>query len=101
MLKERWERALTFDAFLGTARSHTELWRELFRRARIPPELLQRAAGLRRRWHLLVLSEDWCGDAVNTVPVVARLAELSGTMELRLLARDQNPDLMDSHLSGS
>ena len=101
MLKARWENALAFQAFLETARSHTDLWHEIYRRARIPGELLQRAATLERRWKLLVLSEDWCGDAVNTVPVAARLAELSGTMELRILARDQNPDLMDTHLTGT
>ena len=27
---------------------------------------MQRVAALRGAWHLLVLSEDWCGDAVNT-----------------------------------
>ncbi len=101
MLKERWQGALPFEDFLPTARSHTELWNEVYRRARIPDDLLQRAAALRQHWHLLVLSEDWCGDAVNTVPIVARLAELSGTMELRILARDQNPDLMDTHLTGT
>jgi len=101
MLKERWESALTFDALLETARSHTELWRELYLRARIPADLLERAGALRRRWHLLVLSEDWCGDAVNTVPVVARLAQLAGTMEVRVLARDENSDLMDTHLTGA
>ncbi len=101
MLRERWARALPFDAFLETARSNVDLWHALYDRARIPPEVLARATALRIPWHLLVLSEDWCGDAVNTVPVVARLAQLAGNLQLRLLARDDNPDLMDAHLTGS
>ncbi len=101
MLRARWEAALPFERFLESARSNVELWHALYRRARVPPELLARVAELRTPWHLLVLSEDWCGDAVNTVPVVARLAELSGTLQLRILARDENPDLMDAHLTGT
>ena len=59
------------------------------------------AAALGGAWHLLVLSEDWCGDAVNSVPVIARLAELAPNVDLRVLARDENLDLMDAHLSGT
>lgn len=101
MLKERWEAALPFERFLRSARSNVALWQAIHGRARVPPALLERARALRTRWHLLVLSEDWCGDAVNTVPVVARLAELAGNLDLRILARDENPDLMDAHLTGS
>ena len=101
MLKERWERALPFERFLETAQSNVELWQALYRRARVSPTLLAQAQALRTPWHLLVLSEDWCGDAVNTVPLVARLAQLAGNLELRVLARDQNLDLMDTHLTGT
>ncbi len=101
MLSERWERALTFEAFLEIGSSNRELWHELFRRARVSGDVLERARALRRHWHLLVLSEDWCGDAVNTVPVVARLAQLTPGLDLRILARDQNPDLMNTHLTGT
>jgi len=50
-------------------------------------------------WHLLALTEDWCGDAVNTLPAVARLAAAAG-WDLRAMSRDENPDLMESHLTG-
>ncbi len=100
-MKARWEAALPFERFLEGARSNVDLWHALYRRARVPPEIVARAAALRTPWHLLVLSEDWCGDAVNTVPVVARLAELADNLQLRILARDENPDLMDSHLTGT
>lgn len=51
--------------------------------------------------HLLVLAEDWCGDAFSTVPFIARLAEAVPQLDLRILERDQNLDLMDAHLSGT
>ena len=58
------------------------------------------ARALPGAWSLLALSEDWCGDAVNILPVVARLAEALPNVELRVLARDENLDIMDAHLTG-
>jgi hypothetical protein len=78
-----------------------DLWAAVWRRAVVGDEFLRRVAAVPGKWHLLVLSEDWCGDAVNTVPVVARLAALSPNLELRVLARDENLDLMDAHLTGT
>lgn len=50
-------------------------------------------------WRLLVLSADWCGDASNTVPLLARLAEAVPSLEVRLLERDEHLALMDEHLT--
>jgi hypothetical protein len=58
-----------------------------------------RLAAIPGRWHLLVMVEDWCGDAVNTLPLLARLAELAPNVELRVIGRDENADLMDAHLT--
>lgn len=98
-MKERYLAAPTFAEYLEGVREHVDLWNSMARRAKVPQEFLDRVAGLRGRWHLLVLSEDWCGDAVNSVPFVAKLAELAPNLDLRVLARDENPDLMDAHLT--
>lgn len=47
----------------------------------------------------LVLTEAWCGDAAQNIPVIAKLAELNNNIELRLLLRDENPSLMDQYLT--
>ena len=36
---------------------------------------------------------------MNTLPLVARLAELTPNVDLRVVGRDDNPDLMDAHLT--
>lgn len=77
---------------------NAELWRGVYDRVRLPPELVEAARSCPGTWRLLALSEDWCGDAVNTLPVIARFAEEAG-WELRVLERDLNPDLMDRHLT--
>ena len=42
---------------------------------------------------VLVITENWCPDCFREVPVMARTAEASG-MELRVVERDQNKDIM-------
>lgn len=98
-LEDRYAQGVSFEAFLPTAEKNAQLWQGVWDRVRLPDDLVDRAAAVPERWHLLVLSEDWCGDAVNIVPVLARLADAVPTLDLRLLARDEHLDLMDAHLT--
>jgi hypothetical protein len=99
MTRTRYEQAPRFAEFLERAVKHAQLWRDTYRLVRVPDEALERAARIAGGCHLVVLVEDWCGDAVNTVPIVARLAELTPGLDLRVLERDRNPDIMDAHLT--
>jgi len=98
-LEARYAGALTFAEMVDAAGTNVALWRAVHAHARVPPDVLARVKALGGRWRLLVLNEAWCGDSVNTVPLMARLAELAPNVELRLLARDRNLDLMDAHLT--
>ena len=92
-----WRKALSYHDFLEASGSHRGLWEGLYRLARIPDWAL--AADGERRRNLLVLVEDWCGDASNTVPILARWADESANGELRILRRDENPEVMDRYLT--
>jgi hypothetical protein len=47
----------------------------------------------------LVLTEAWCGDAAQSIPVMHAMAALNPLISLRLLLRDENPELMDQYLT--
>lgn len=98
-LKERYTAAPTFTQFLDGAEKNRDLWRAVARRATVPAEVLERVRALPGRWHFLVLCDDWCGDGVNTLPFIAALVDAVPTLDLRVVARDENPDLMDAHLT--
>jgi len=85
---------------MGRPITNHELWVAITHRVTIPLEISARVETLGGHWHLLVLNEDWCGDAVNIVPIVAKLADSVSNMDLRILARDENLDIMDTHLTG-
>ena len=98
-MRDRFESGLTFKEALAQARKNEELWRAVYERALVPEDVVEAVESLGGRWHLLALSEDWCGDAVNLLPFLARLAERATNVDLRILSRDENLDLMDQHLT--
>ena len=98
--RDRWERAVSFPRYLAEeVEANRSLWLEIHARARTPAWAARRAAAVGGRWKLLVLAEDWCGDASNTVPVLTRFAEDAPNIELRIIKRDENPDVMDRYLT--
>lgn len=99
-LKNRFDSGLTFDEFVLVAKANTDLLTSVRSRAMAPPEYAARVDAVGRRWRLLVVTEDWCGDGVNIVPWVDALAASSPNLDLRIIRRDLNLDVMDKHLTG-
>jgi len=93
-----WKQALPYHEFVAASTEHRGLWEGIHRIA-VLPEWSRKLdlSGAPRR--LLVIAEDWCGDASNTVPILARLAEHLPGLELRVLRRDEHPDVMDQYLT--
>lgn len=47
----------------------------------------------------LVLSEGWCGDAAQSLPLINKIAEASAYINLKIALRDENDSLMDLFLT--
>src|ERR1051326_1487788 len=54
---------------------------------------------IRSKWQWIVLAEAWCGDGAQNIPVIAKIASLNPNIELGIVLRDENPELMDRHLT--
>jgi hypothetical protein len=93
-----YEAAPRFPAYLASVVRHAELWHGVYRTAVVSSESVQRLRRLTGEWRLLALSEDWCGDCVSTLPIIARLTEQAG-IDFRIHGRDANAGLMDAHLT--
>jgi len=96
----RWDRAATLDDFIAHAETHRELWQTTRRLAHISDTHRDAVAALDAACRLLVLLEDWCGDAIHTVPTVLRMVEANPLLALRVVRRDEHDDLMAAHLTG-
>lgn len=98
--REYWEKALPWSEYLEREiEEQRELWTGVYGKTRIPEGVVRRAGDLEEDLRVLVLAEDWCGDAANTVPVLARLGEEAERLAVRILDRDDNPELMDRFLT--
>lgn len=88
-----------FAVLLAREKKNSLLWDALYKRAKVSGSVVDRAKGIRHPWHLLVLSEDWCGDSINTLPWIERLTEAVPLIDMRIISCDANPDIMDRHLT--
>jgi hypothetical protein len=95
----RYAAGQTFEEFLSNVHEYEDLWHSVTKRVEIPAELIAEVETTACPWHVVVLTEDWCIDAITTVPPLATLAELVEGMDLRVFGRDDNPDLMNGHLT--
>ncbi|HMB89858.1 MAG TPA: thioredoxin family protein [Rhodothermales bacterium] len=47
----------------------------------------------------MVLTEDWCVDSAFSLPVIVEAARLNPHIDVRMLLRDKNLDIMDQYLT--
>ncbi len=58
-----------------------------------------RKAGRKQIW--LIITEGWCGDAAQNIPVIEKIAAASDNIETRYVLRDENLELMDAYLTNN
>jgi hypothetical protein len=66
---------------------------------KITPENELFLKSLEKPYTWLVLSEGWCGDAAQILPIMHKMAELSDKIALKIVFRDENPELMNLFLT--
>jgi hypothetical protein len=47
----------------------------------------------------MVITETWCSDSAQNLPIIAKAAELNDKIDLRILLRDSNTDIIDHYLT--
>lgn len=96
--EERFMSGMTWNEYLAHCKEHFERRQQGYASVSFTEEQEQTLAKLRPLGlKVLVLEEDWCGDAARSGPILAKIAEQAG-MEARWFLRDQNLDIMDQYL---
>ncbi|KQN33943.1 thioredoxin [Pedobacter sp. Leaf41] len=63
-------------------------------------ELTATIDNFKANYKFLVITEGWCGDAAQIIPVFNKIATASlGKIDLRFVLRDKNLPLIDAHLT--
>lgn len=55
----------------------------------------------KRKMIWLVITEGWCGDAAQNIPIIEKIAAESDLIETRYVLRDENLELMDAYLTNN
>jgi hypothetical protein len=90
---------MTYEAFRAQMTRNQERFDANERGLTLDADDLAVFKRLTRPLPVLVLAEDWCGDVIDNLPILGRLAAESGKLDVRIFLRDQHPDLMDQYLN--
>ena len=94
-----WAHGIPFETFLASVEEKADLWESYAGRAKVHADEAARVQALPARRRVLVLVEDWCGDAIRSVPTLEALARASEHVDLRVLSSDQYPEALTSKLT--
>ena len=87
------------EAFAHYTKMNLQRMRRLNKTTQLTEALQAAVAQVDRPLHFLVLTEAWCGDAAQNIPIMAKMAEANPHIQLEFVLRDENLDLMDQHLT--
>ncbi len=96
--RERFDQGMTYDAFKEQMTRNQERFAANERGFTLDDADREAFLALPRSLNVLVLAEDWCGDVIDNLPVLGRIAAESEKLNLRIFLRDQNLDIMDQYL---
>ena len=87
----------TYIEFRDAATRRVDAWNDHYANAQVPDALRTRMTAVRSSWRLLVVAEDWCGDSANTIPYVAKLADVASNIDMRIINSTVGKAIMEAH----
>jgi hypothetical protein len=97
--EDEWAATLSWDDYLAGVKDKRDLWEANAKRAAVDEVSASRLSSLPGKRRVLVLTEDWCGDAVRSVPLLAKAFAFAPLVEARYLLCDEHPDALTRNLS--
>ena len=65
----------------------------------VPEEIIDQLKSFEKKYIWLVIAEGWCGDAAQILPVLNKMALETDSIDLRIVLRDSNDELMSHFLT--
>jgi len=87
------------EEMIQYTRMNEQRMHRLDKTTRLREDFKDRLQKLNHFYRWLVITEAWCGDAAQSVPVLGAISEVSPFIEMRILLRDEHLDVMDRFLT--
>jgi len=90
------------DAMFNYGKLNRQRMHRLEKTVGLSESLREKVQNNKRKMIWLVITEGWCGDAAQNIPVIEKIAGASGgSIETRYVLRDENLELMDAYLTNN
>lgn len=87
------------EEMVAYTRMNAQRMRRVEKTTVLDDELVDLMLSVQNKMIWVILTEAWCGDAAQTVPAIVKIAEASPLIEVKLLLRDENLEVMDAYLT--
>jgi hypothetical protein len=87
------------EEYLNFAKINLQRMSRLEKTVSLIPDLQNALGELKKKYIWLVITEGWCGDAAQNLPVMHLIEKEHPNIKLKLLLRDEHPELMDQYLT--
>ncbi|TRX38485.1 thioredoxin family protein [Flavobacterium sp. ZT3R18] len=87
------------DALLHYSTLNEARLKRLDKTITVPVEISTKLKALESEYIWLVIAEGWCGDAAQILPILNKMAVESDKIDLRIVFRDLNDDVMNHFLT--
>lgn len=87
------------EAYVHYTKLNLQRMKRLNKTVDIPQSLQELLSQKANNWTWITLTEPWCGDAAQCVPVIEKLGTSSKAINTVYLLRDEHPTVMDAYLT--
>ncbi|WP_432799219.1 thioredoxin family protein [Poriferisphaera sp. WC338] len=95
-LKSIHDKCLPYDQYAATGNEQQQQnWSEIYNQIDLNPDQRRLLGDFKRNMKVIVVSGVWCGDCVQQVPLIEKIAQGSPNIEIGYIDRDEVPELRD------
>ncbi|MCF6297889.1 MAG: thioredoxin family protein [Flavobacteriaceae bacterium] len=87
------------DELLNYTKLNEKRMKRLDKKTKLSETAILKSQKIEKNFTWLILTESWCGDAAHTLPVLNKFAEANSKIDLKVVFRDENDDLMNQFLT--
>jgi hypothetical protein len=73
--------------------------KRVYKTLRLSEEIEEAAKNVQSEMLWVVIVESWCGDVPQNLPFMEAISQISNNINLKIIFRDENPEIMDRFLT--
>ncbi|ALS79394.1 thioredoxin family protein [Planococcus sp. ANT_H30] len=98
--QQYFEAGITLESYMAQMESNQQKSYSIYEKFNLPEDSEFMALLKEKQPHILVITEDWCGDAMMNNAILRKITD-AVHLEVHCVYRDENLELMDRYLTNS